>query len=506
MFNLPTLSRVFVPGFRLAAVAAAAALVAGCASDGGLKPQASLQDANALQAGASLSRVAVSPAAWPARDWWRRYSDPQLDRMVAEALATNPGMRAAEARVRQAAAVAGIANAALSPQVTGGARSNRVEFSENSNVPKPLAGSWKWSNEATLNFSHELDFWGKNQSALDAAVGREKAAEVETEAVRLVLTVGVTQTYLKLSQLYAQRDLGEQVLKQRQQVLDLTRQRVAARIDSQADLQQAQLAIPLAKSDLAAVDESIALVRTQLAALLGAGPDRGASIARPQLTLARPAAVPSVLPSALLARRPDVVAQRWRVEALGKDIDVAKAQFYPSINLNGLIGLQSLGFSHLLQAGSSIASAGAGLSLPIFDGGRLRSNLALRDADYDLAVEGYNQTLIDALRDVVSQLVSIEWLAERGALQAQALAAAQQAYDLSLQRYRSGVGSYLQVLAAQVQVLQQQHAQIDLDTRAFDLDMQLARALGGGYGGDTGAAVSMTPPLASSSASNSSIR
>jgi NodT family efflux transporter outer membrane factor (OMF) lipoprotein len=466
---------------RISHLAAVAALVAGCASDGGLTPLARLRDADQLQAAATLARARVSPAAWPARDWWRRYSDPQLDRLVDEALAANPSMRAADARVRQAAAAAGIAGAALSPQVTGGARSNRVEFSENSNVPKPLAGSWKWSNEASLNFSHELDFWGKNQAALDAAMGREKAAEVETEAARLVLTVGVTQAYLKLSQLYAQRDLGDEVLRQRRQVLALTERRVAAKIDSQADLRQAQLAIPLAKNDIAGVDESIALVRVQLAALLGAGPDRGAGIARPQLKLARPAAVPATLPSTLLARRPDVVAQRWRVESLSRDIDVAKAQFYPSINLNGLIGLQSLGFSHLLQGGSAIASAGAGLSLPIFDGGRLRGNLALRNADYDLAVEAYNQTLIEALRDVVSQLVSIEWLAERGSLQAQALETAEQAYDLSVQRYRAGVGNYLQVLSAQSQVLQQQHAQIDLDTRAFDLDMQLARALGGGY-------------------------
>lgn len=466
---------------RISHVAALAALVAGCASDAGLKPQARLRDADQLHAAATLARVPVSPAAWPARDWWRRYGDPQLDRLVDEALASNPNMRIADARVRQAAAAAGIAGAALSPQVTGAARSNRVEFSENSNVPKPLAGSWKWSNEASLNFSHELDFWGKNQATLDAAMGREKAAEAETEAARLVLTVGVTQTYLKLSQLYAQRDLGDAVLQQRRQILALTERRVAASVDSQTDLKQAQLAIPLASTDIATADEAIALVRAQLAALLGAGPDRGAAIARPQLTLARPAAVPATLPSTLLARRPDVVAQRWRVESLGRDIDAARAQFYPSVNLNGLIGLQSLGFSHLLQGGSMIAGAGAGLSLPIFDGGRLRGNLALRDADYDVAVEAYNQTLIEALRDVVSQLVSIEWLAERGALQAQALDSARQAYDLAVQRYRAGLGNYLQVLAAQSQVLQQQHAQIDLDTRAFDLDMQLARALGGGY-------------------------
>lgn len=470
-----------------AAAGAALALLAGCASDGGLKPQARLHEVNQLKAGATLAAIPVSlsPAAWPAYDWWQRYGDQQLNLLVDEALASSPTMRMADARVRQAAAVAGIAEASLSPQASGAARSNRVQFSENSNVPKPLAGSWKWSNEATLNFSYELDFWGKNQSAVDAALGRQKAAEVESEAARLLLTVGVTQTYLKLSQLYAQRDLAEAVLKQRQHVLELTRQRVAARLDSQAELKQAELAIPVARADIAVADEALALVRAQMAALLGAGPDRGLAITRPQLLKMRPAAVPGTLPSELIARRPDVVAQRWRVEALGNDIALAKAQFYPTINLNALVGLQSLGFSALLQGGSSIASAGAGLNLPIFDGGRLRGNLALRNADYDLAVEAYNQTLADALRDVVSQLLSIQWLGERNALQAEALATAQQAYDLSVQRYGAGVGNYLQVLAAQSQVLAQQRAQIELDTRAFDLDMQLARALGGGYRQDS---------------------
>lgn len=475
---------------RLALTTAATVLpllfgLAGCASDGGLRPEVRLYDAKQLKAEATLAPLPLSAAAWPSYDWWRRYGDEQLNRLVAEALTASPGMRMADARVRQAMALAGLAEAALAPQVGGAARSNRVQFSENSNVPKPLAGSWKWSNEATLNFSYELDFWDKNQSAMNAALGRQKAAEVESEAARLLLTVGVTQSYLRLSQLHAQRDLAVAVLTQRQHVLDLTRQRVAARLDSQAELKQAELAIPVARSKIAVADEALALVRAQIAALLGAGPDRGLAITRPQLQTLRASAVPSTLSSELIARRPDVVAQRWRVEALRSDIGVAKAQFYPTINLNGLVGLQSLGLGALLQGGSSIASAGAGLSLPIFDGGRLRSNLALRNADYDIAVEAYNQTLSEALRDVVSQLLSIQWLGQLSALQAEALQTAQQAYDLALQRYGAGLGNYLQVLAAQIQVHAQQRAQIELDTRAFDLDMQLARALGGGYRQDS---------------------
>jgi NodT family efflux transporter outer membrane factor (OMF) lipoprotein len=467
--------------YSLAVLAAIAVLVAGCASDGGLKPQSTVASANDLATRATLAEASVSPAAWPASEWWKRYGDAQLDALVDEALKGSPTLRIAEARVRQAVAIEGLANANLSPQVGANARSTRQLYSENSNVPKPLAGSWQWANEATLNFSYELDFWGKNEAGLQAAIGRKNAANIDQHATRLVLIVGITQTYLRLSQAHAQLELAQQVLKQREHVLELTRQRVKAQIDSSVDLKQAEFALPVAREQIAAAKESISLLQTQLAALTGAGPDRGLTITRPQLQAIKPAGLPSTLPSELLARRPDVIAQRWRVEAQLQDIKVAKAQFYPSFNIAGLIGLQSLGFGKFLQGGSQISSLGGGLSLPIFDGGRLRSNLALRDAEYDIAVEQYNLTLVDALRDVVSQLTSIQWLQERAAQQAEALRTSQEAYDLAVRRYQSGVGNYLQVLASESQVLSQQRAQIDFDARAFDLDMNLVRALGGGY-------------------------
>ena len=466
---------------RAALTIAALALLAGCASDGRLRPSATLGDADALAASGVTGQMAITPAAWPAPDWWRRYGDAQLDGLMAEALAHSPSLRLAAARVRQASAMSGLADANLSPQINGAARSGRQRFSEHSNVPKPLAGSWNWSNEATLNFSYELDFWGKNQASVEAALGREHAAEVDGEAARLMLTVAITQSYLRLSQLHAQRELAQSVLHQREAMLELTRQRVAAHLDSDAELKQAELGIPVAKGDIAASSEAIALVQTQLAALAGAGPDRGARIARPQLQDVHPAQLPGNLPSELIARRPDVVAQRWRVEALRSDIAVAKAQFYPSFNLGVLAGLQTLGFERFFNAASGIANAGSSMSLPIFDGGRLRSNLALRNADYDVAVEGYNLVLVDAVRDVASQLVSMQWLRQRSSLQAQATATAQQAYALAQQRYQAGLGNYLQVLSSELQLLAQQRNQLDLDMCAFELDLQLVRALGGGY-------------------------
>ena len=271
------------------------------------------------------------------------------------------------------------------------------------------------------------------------------------------------------------------MLKEREHILALTQQRVTARIDSAVELKQAESMVPAAKLQVAQIDETIELTKAELAALAGQGPDRGLRLMRPTLHETRASLLPSNLPAELIGRRPDIVAQRWRVEAAGKDILVAEAQFYPNISLTGLIGLQSLGFANFGVAGSRIGGVGPALSLPIFDGGRLRSNLAGRGADYDYAVEQYNATVIEAVRDVVSELVSLRAIEQQRVLQRASLATADQAYALALQRFQGGIGNYLQVLAAQLQQQASRRQQSDLDMRAIDLDIGLARALGGGY-------------------------
>jgi NodT family efflux transporter outer membrane factor (OMF) lipoprotein len=221
-------------------------------------------------------------------------------------------------------------------------------------------------------------------------------------------------------------------------------------------------------------------VRNQLAALLGKGPDRGLALERPKVR-AQPIALPSRLPADLVGRRPDVVAQRWRVEAARHDVAAAKAQFYPDINLSALVGVQSVDLAKLLDSGSAIPSVGAALRLPLFAGDRLRGNLAAKDADYDLAVEQYNQTLVDALREVVDQLASLRSIdAQRSEVQA-ALDTAEQAYELAVARYRAGLGGLLQVLVAETQVLDQRAASAELRSRELDRGIDLLRALGGGF-------------------------
>jgi len=463
------------------ATGSAILLLSGCVSMGPQPGHAALRDDAAAHSSRALGALATAPAVWPAQDWWRAYGDPQLDRLVDGARSASPTIAAASARVRQAAALEGLAASSLGPQASASARSARQRYSEHSSVPKPLAGSWQWVNDASVGLNYEVDFWGKNAASVAAAAGRVNAREAEAQAARLAVTGAVVQAYLRLDHLYAQRDLAEQELRQRSRILELVRQRVSAQLDSQAELKQAEIGVPAARGQIAALEESLALTRGQIAALCAQGQDAGAAIERPHLRLERPHGAPADIPAALLGRRPDLVALRWQIEAASGEVEVAKARFYPTVNLSVSGGLASLGFDRLLEGGSRTFAAGPLVTLPLLDGGALRSNLAARNADVDLAVEQYNGAVIEALRDVTAQLTSLHWLGERVREQDDALAAAEQAYALAEQRYRAGLGNFVQVLIAETQVVAQRRGQADLAARAHELDVNLVRALGGGY-------------------------
>jgi NodT family efflux transporter outer membrane factor (OMF) lipoprotein len=466
----------------LAAVAVSAVtLIAGCASTNGLAPTASPRDANALAAQRSLRDAHAGDAAWPARDWWKALDDAQLDALIDEAVRDSPTLKVAAARTRKAIAAADAAAAPLSPRIDGSASSTRERFPNNGLTPPPLGGSTRTVNELQATLSWEIDFWGKNRAAYEAALGAARAAEVDAYAARLALSTNIAQAYVQLQRAYLLHDVAVATLAERQRIYELTSDRNAAGLDSRLELKQAESAVPATHEALVALDERMALARNQIAALLGAGPDRGLAIERPAATALASVALPSTLPAELIGRRPDVVAQRWRIEAAGRDIASAKAQFYPNVNLVAFVGLQTLGASNLLAAASGMAGVGPAITLPIFDAGRLRANLAAKDADYDVAVEQYNQTLADAMRDVVDQLASFRSVAEQRVQQRQALATTREAYELALLRYREGLGNYVQVLSAEQPLLDQQSLDAELHARELELSINLVRALGRGY-------------------------
>jgi NodT family efflux transporter outer membrane factor (OMF) lipoprotein len=452
--------------------------MAGCASHGGIEPRSALMDPATLKAEASLAQA--DKEGWPQLDWWKRFGDAQLEALIEEGLAGSPNIRLAQARLDQASAAARIAGAPLSPQVGASADVTRQRFSENYIFPPPIGGATFTTTQLALNANYELDFWGKNRSAYDAALGRVRAAEAESFAARVVLASALASVYVQLERSYEQLDIARHTLEDREKVQSLTNDRVRAGLDSRLELKQVETSIPAARARVAQAEEAIALSRNQLAALVGKGPDRGLEIQRPNLRLAA-VALPSNLPADLLGRRPDIVASRLRAEAAGKDISSAKAAFYPDINLSALIGVQSVSPSRLLEAGSLIPSVGAAVRLPILEGGRLRGTLAARDAEYDVAVEQYNQALADALREVVDQLTSIRSVQTQRVEADKALAAAEEAYSLALTRYKAGIGSLLQVLTAETQVLEQRSLRTEIHSRELALSINLIRALGGGF-------------------------
>ena len=465
---------------RRCTVLAAAFLVAGCASTGGLAPRAKPNDAASLEAGRSLEGAPLSPGVWPAADWWTGFGDPQLNALIDEALAGSPSVGIVRARLDRAAALAVAAGAPLAPQVSAGFDVNRQRFSANGIFPPPIAGAWFTQSQLALAFGYELDFWGENRALYDAALGQVRAAEVDAYAGKLLLSAAIAHAYVQLAHAFDQLDVALAALKQRETIFELTRQRLAAGLDTRVELKEAEASIPATRQRVAQLEEQIALARSELAAFAGKGPDRGLSIERPRLQSA-PVALPSKLPADLIGRRPDVVAQRWRVEAARRDIDSAKAQFYPNVNLAALAGAQSVTFSKLLDRGSEIPSIGAAVQLPLFDGGRLRGNLGAKDADYDLAVEQYNQTLLDAMREVVGRLASLRSVDTQSNEAKAGLGAAEEAYGIAVARYRAGLGNYLQVLSAETQVLEQRYLRADLRYRELDLSIDLIRALGGGF-------------------------
>jgi len=460
---------------------AAGVLMAACASGDGLHPDAQPQDPSVLGAKDSLAALPATADGWPVGAWWRTYGDPQLDLLVGAALAGSPSLATARVRIEQAVALASAADAGRQPQLGGGASVDRQRYSEHGIFPPPIAGATLTTATLAASFSYEFDFWGRQRAALEAALSRARAAAIEAEAAKLTLAAAVARSYVELEHQYALLDAAEASLRQREQIRDLTALRSGAGLDTQVELHQSSSALFAARTDLAAARERIALLKNELAALVGQGPDRGLTIARPKLGPGPAAALPVSLPAVLLGRRPDIVAQRLRVEAAGGDIAVARARFYPNINLTALLGLQSVGLDRLLMGANRIFETGAALSLPIFDGGRLRANLAARDADYDLAVEQYNSTLVEALRDVADQVNSWHAIALQSTEQSQAQAEVEEAYRLALLRYRGGLSSYLAVLSIESQVLAQQRIAADLRARRLIASIGLTRALGGGF-------------------------
>lgn len=462
----------------LLAVPLAGALT-GCTPETGARPQplstAQLTSEQALSAGATAT-------AWPANRWWQAYGDAQLDALVDEALKHSPDVAAAAARIRNAQGAARQAGAATLPQIGTAGSVGVNEQSRNVGFPPQFVPKgFKGVGEVDASAGFDLDLWGKNHALLAAATSEARAAQIDAQQAALMLSAQVVATYGDLARLTQDADTLQAALVAREANARLVRQRRAAGLDSELPVRQADTAVANARFDLSKTQEQIAATRHALAVLLGAGPDRGLAIDPPRFAPAGNTALPADAGIALAGRRPDIVAARLRVEAGGKRIDAARAAFLPDVSLSGLIGFESLGIAKLFSPLSQDGNGRAALSLPIFDGGRRAGSLAQARGGYDEAVARYNSTVIAALREVADAVSAREQAKVQATAAAQALADADAAYALAGQRYRTGLSNYLEVLSAGDRALAARRADGDARFRLFELDVSLARALGGGF-------------------------
>jgi NodT family efflux transporter outer membrane factor (OMF) lipoprotein len=466
--------------YLIAAGTALALALAGCASSGGLHPEGQLTDAASLHSEQALAKFAVSPAAWPANDWWTTLGDAQLNSLIEEALRNNPDLAAVDARARQAQAQAGAADAARQPTLNAGASIAGARL-PGTVVPAPIGGTFSWVKYGYASFNYDLDLWGGKRASWEASVGQSRAAEVDARAARIELSTNVARAYVQLGYAFAQQDVAKAELDRSTQSRTLTRQRVAAGVDNQMRLKQDEGLVASAEQQVSVADHAVESARTALATLLGQGADRGLAIERPRVLTPANIVVPDNLPANLLGRRADLVAARWRVEAASQNIKAAKAEFLPNVSIGALAGLATGGGSNLFKAQSRFYEIAPAISLPIFDGGRRRANLAGNDAEYDLAVAQYNKVLVGALNDVADDLTGLQSLDVQIAAEQRATDAASQAFDLAQQRYKAGVGSFLEALTVRQQLLLAQQRMAALVSQRVDLSVQLIQALGGGF-------------------------
>jgi NodT family efflux transporter outer membrane factor (OMF) lipoprotein len=422
---------------------------------------------------------------WPSDTWWTAYDDPQLTSLIEEALVVSPTLAQASARIRRAEAEARRAGAANLPSLSLQGAAQEVKQSYNVGIPPEFVPQgYNDFGRLNLDFTWELDFWGRNRAAISAATSEARAAAADAAAARLTLSTSVASAYADLSALYRDREVAERSLSVREQTLDLAQRRVDNGLDTQAELNLAKAGPASARAELEAIDEQIAITRNRLAALLGAGPDRGATITAPKEAKLSAFGLPPSLSAELVGRRPEIIAARWRAEASRSHIKEARAAFYPNINLVATAGYQSLFVDRLFDSGSDYGSVGPAISLPIFQGGRLKAGLDSAAAGRDEAVASYDAAVVNALQDVANVIASEKALDGQLADSQEALGASEAAYQVTRTRYEGGLTNYQAVLLSEQQVLVQRRVVADLESRRFSLDIALIRALGGGFRGD----------------------
>jgi NodT family efflux transporter outer membrane factor (OMF) lipoprotein len=412
-------------------------------------------------------------------NWWEIYRDPQLNRLEDRIAANNPGLRQALETYLAARDQVSAVRANLFPTLSGSVSAGHSRLSAN----RPLSSPTSATNYNDLAIggqaSWEPDFWGRIRRTVEAARESAQASAADTANVDLSLHAEMAADYFQLRGLDAQTKLLTATVADLEHQLDLTERLLAGGVATAADVALARTQLETVRAQL--VDIGVARAQYEHAIGTIANYDlSNFSIPPSPLDLPLPR-VPVGVPSQLLERRPDIATSERLTAAANAQIGIAVSAFYPTINLGGAGGFESTSPGTWIQGPSSLWSLGAQATQLLFDAGQRRAFTSEARHNYEAQVAAYRNTVLLAFNDVEDQLSSLRILEQESGAEQRAVTSAQQSFNLSNQRYKGGVTSYLEVLTAEATLLQNQRTAIDLQTRQFVASVGLVRALGGGW-------------------------
>ena len=434
---------------------------------------------------------------WPNQAWWEEFRSDELNSLMAIALKDNPGLKAAAARLREAQALVRVEGARLLPFLDADMEFSNERISENGvlatlNREEAAGANIVLGQINPLSFRYEFDFWGKNRAALEAAIGEAEAEEAELAETRLKLTSAIARSYFRGAALRRQLTLAQEAAELRRELLLLAETRFQLGLDSEDPVKEASIDLEAANKREALVRDHLDLQRNLLGRLIGGGPDTALNLFVGSVNTPTEIQLPAKLPLELLAHRPDLASALRRAEAAAERIKMGKASFLPTIDLTAFAGVNALrltkgasSLANLLFSGSSFSYGIApGLRLPWFEGGRLRGELSAQRAEYDKAVELYNDTLLHAVQEVADSLSS--WQESRSILAAQVrlLSSQRKNQALAADRFRIGLDDRRLMLSRQHTVVDQDYVLQAEEADHLIARVDLIEALGGGYSND----------------------
>ncbi len=464
---------------RLAAVLAVAAVLAGGCMVGPDYERPSAPSAPAFKESDGW-KLAQPRDDTPRGEWWQVFGDAELDALIRQVDVSNQTIQAAEARVREARAATQAARAGLFPVVTGNAAAARSSRNTGSGTTSG-AGTSSVANSynAALDLSWEIDLWGRVRRGVEASEASTQASAADLAAAQLSAQALLAQSYLVLRVQDAQIQLLEDTVAAYGRALQLTRNQYAAGIVARGDVAQAEAQLKSTQAQVFDAKIARGQLEHAIAVLVGKPPAELGIAPRP--VVARFPAIPPMLPSELLERRPDIAAAERRVASANAQIGVAQAAYFPSLSLSATGGVQSSALGNLLSLPSRYWALGASLAQAIFDAGLRDAQKAQAVAAYDETVANYRSTVLSALQEVEDNLLALALLEQEAAVQADAVKAAQESATIANNQYKAGTANYTVVIVLQAAELNNERAALAILARRLTASVGLIKALGGGW-------------------------